>query len=285
MEKMKENKEVRNLIPSDLVPFKVFRDVVAAKHSGGGRKDRLTRRIPAIRGYYRTYGNAREELSVLCTHRATPQQKADLEHCYKKRTKPLNDLLGDIEGRIPDILKNKCPYCDIEWPRTWDHYLPTAYYPEFSTHALNLLPSCHFCNELKGNRFLNNNGERQIVHLYFDRIPAHRYLQVQLERTPASIPLARYSIIRPPRFAKRAFRLINEHFSALDLLARYREAASAELAEKSETLRPLLHTDARIRNHLLEEANILYAEISPNYWRAVLYEAMAQDAVFVANCL
>lgn len=274
---------MRNLTPSSLDPMTVFREVVKAKQAGV-RKDRLTLRLRTIRRYYNEYDAAKRELELMKERRHTQEQKDDLTHCYTDRTKPLNELLIDIRSKIPRIISNKCQYCNIDSPKTFDHYLSKGRFPEFAIHALNLMPCCHACNQIKGEKFLDASSNRRIVNLYFDRLPTQRYLNAHIDYDSSNTPSATYSLLRPIGLRHKIFHLIQNHYEALDLLDRYRENSNSTFSETMKSMMAHSYTIGEVEQFLREEAAMLSTEISPNYWKSVLFDAMANDPRFLALC-
>jgi hypothetical protein len=275
---------MRNLTPSSHSPIAVYRQVVRAKRAGS-RQDRLARRVKTIRAYYQEYEDCKYELESIKVHRYTLQQREDLLHCYTQRTRPLNELLADIRSKLPNIISNKCQYCNIDSPQTFDHYLSKGTFPEYAIHALNLLPCCYACNQIKGEKFLDLSGNRRVVNLYFDRLPRQRYLRVQIDFDISNTPSATYSLARPAGLRHRTFQLIQNHYDALDLLVRYRESSNATFSETINSIRAHGYAVGYIEQFLREEADAMSSEISPNYWKSVLFEAMANDPRFVALCV
>jgi 5-methylcytosine-specific restriction endonuclease McrA len=277
---------MRNLTPSSLDPFEVFRDVIKAKAKRSApRHQRLTKRLGIFRQYFREYNDSKHHLETIRTRRHKPNQSEDLAHCYSVRTPPLNELLADIRRNIPPIRSDKCPYCNIEFPKTFDHYLSLGRFPEYSVHALNLLPCCNSCNQIKQEQLLTPAGRRKFLNFYFDHIPETRYLVVEIEQDPTGAFSAEYKLVRPRWFRRNTFQSISDHFESLDLLERYRESSNATFSEVQNSM--LAHHSSRlvVRRLLREDAAMWSNEISPNYWKAVLLEAMASDVAFVDSCV
>jgi len=277
---------MRNLTPSSLDPFKVFRDVIKEKAKRSApRHERLTKRLGTFRQYYREYSDAKLHLETVKTRRHKTNQVEDLQHCYSVRTPPLNELLADIRRNIPPIRSDKCPYCNIEFPKTFDHYLSLKRFPEYSVHPLNLLPCCNSCNQIKQEQLLTLTGQRKFLNFYFDRIPEIRCLVVRIDQDPADAFSAEYKLVRPRWFRRDTFQSISDHFDTLHLLERYRESSNATFSEVQKSM--LAHHSSRfeIVRLLREDAAMLSNEISPNYWRAVLLEAMASHVAFIDSCV
>jgi len=274
---------MRRLTPSSLDPFTVFREVVNAKQPGP-RRDRLSQRFGVVRGYYKDFDASKRRLEQITRHRYKAHQKEDLEYCYTIRTKPLDRLLSDIKSKLPAIIIDKCQYCNIDNPKTFDHYLSKKRFPEYAIHALNLFPCCHPCNQIKSEAFLDVLGNRRVLNFYFDAIPKRQFLNVRISYDAHGDPLASYNLARPPWLRRTIFKLVESHFEVLDLLNRYRESSHAVFSETVNTMQELSWDAHRVQELLRGQAATLTRDISPNYWRAVLYQAMADDLRFVALC-
>lgn len=81
-------------------------------------------------------------------------------------------MLLDPKNRI-------CPYCGMNQVSTLDHILPKAQYENLSITPTNLVPSCGFCNNIKGE--LIPTKYSQPVNLYFDDISSFRWLFVDFK--------------------------------------------------------------------------------------------------------
>lgn len=114
------------------------------------------------------YGLALSQLKVPALVAWTADTKAALLSCYNVGTISLSKLKDDIldalkdQGQINLLL---CPYCMLNEPSTWDHYLPKDKYPEYSVYHPNLLYVCFRCNQRKWN-YYDANG-LLYCHPYF----------------------------------------------------------------------------------------------------------------------
>jgi len=274
---------MRNLIPSQLDPWKVFKDIVLAKELN--RRSRLNAISDSIRNYYDNYNQNKNELSKINMNTFNKSEREDLEHCYNGKTQPLDRLLASITKAQPTEIRNKCQYCGIDSPNTFDHYLPISLFPEFAVYSLNLLPCCATCNGKKLNAFLLNN-ERQIVNLYFDSLPIVQYLYVNINYHYDE-PVAIYHLQQSSDISAQTFRLIETHYNRLDLLSRF-QANSPEVFSETRSIlieHRLNVPPERIREYLLTEAQRYEKNFSKNYWRAVLLSEMANNQRFKLSCL
>ncbi|MGX7109555.1 HNH endonuclease [Facklamia miroungae] len=55
----------------------------------------------------------------------------------------------------------RCPYCEKKDADEIDHFFPKKKYPIYSITPNNLIPSCHRCNQYKGEKSL------QVIHPYY----------------------------------------------------------------------------------------------------------------------
>ncbi len=274
---------MRNLIPSQLDPWEVFKDIVLAKNLD--RRSRLNAISDSIRNCYENYNQNKDELSKIAMNTFNNSEREDLEHCYNRKTQPLDRLLASIKMAQPTEIRYKCQYCGIDSPNTFDHYLPISLFPEFAVYSLNLLPCCATCNGKKLNAFLLNN-ERQIVNLYFDSLPISQYLYININYHYDE-PVAIYHLQQSSDIPDQTFRLIKAHYNRLDLLSRF-QANSPEVFSETRSLiieQRLNVPPERIRESLLIEAQRYEKRFSKNYWRAVLLSEMANDQRFLLSCL
>lgn len=273
-----------NLTPTTIAPYSLFGEIVEAKKSP--RKQRLRALAEKIREQYDNYNDNRTELSVMVAYGYTGTDQDDLEHCYTGVTEPLSKLLADIVDRQRLRIRLKCQYCSINNHDTFDHYLPISLFPEFSVHALNLLPCCSVCNRKKGNTFISARHEREIINFYFDTLPDERFLEAIISYTGV-IPVATYSLRFSASIPSNIRRRLQMHYQRLDLLERYKRNSSEVFSETRSTIRTHLRTNSlsEVRAYLLAEAGRLSTRISINYWKTVLYGAMSNNTTFMNSCL
>lgn len=96
---------------------------------------------------YEAYARAAPRLETLPSLRFNPGEAAALVHCYDSSTEPLTSPKAAIRDRQdPDSR----PFCGINEPATFEHYLPRSEFPEYAVLSCNLIPACWTCNTLKG---------------------------------------------------------------------------------------------------------------------------------------
>ncbi len=216
--------------------------------------------------------NFRED-PVLMAH------KDDLLSCYTGRTKKVKEIFELIEDTQPTRFLKRCPYCGVTLPKTYDHYLPGAHFPELSVHALNLIPCCGSCNSTKNN-FWKNNTHRTFLYFYKDIIPNVQYINVNLLTGDGSIG-AQFSIQRPINIQSAVWEVLFSHYEKLGLIITYNELASDEISEVfNACVAHIRCGGGNVRlfvEELLAPEETLYGI---NHWRVVLMKSLAVNADF-----
>jgi 5-methylcytosine-specific restriction endonuclease McrA len=277
---------MRNLIAPPADPAPLFAAIVQAKQLA--QRARLTGLAPLVQGLYLAYHNSRNNLESLIPTVLTEEQSDDLKTCYTGETQPLNALKAYIRNHHRDTQPTAaalCQYCGLSYePSTMDHYLPKETFAEFSTLSHNLVPSCGRCNHLKGTAWLDANHSRRIVNFYFDTLPQEQFLFAHVQMAPA--PVANFSLSNVPAAFGGIEAIIRNHFTKLDLLNRFREAAPAEFGELMIELGPLVQQQGiGVAQALLQAKAQQKAQAhSMNYWKVALYQAAAASEPFLNGC-
>ena len=189
-----------------------------------------------------------------------------LVHCYQVETVALNRMKANIRAAQTVQWRSACPYCGINTPSTFDHYLCKEMFPEFATLSWNLVPSCGECNSLKGARWLEN-GQRQFVHAYFDAVPdLVRWLNCEVTILGGD-PLADFRLEWPSAMPTALRFVVENHYSRLDLRTRFRQKAAQSLAEA------MAHRGRWLPEEYAAEYALEAAKLGEmygvNYWRAL----------------
>lgn len=204
---------------------------------------------------------------------------ASLRSCYSVSTLGVRRLKKSIATAQASRVLKYCPMCGTTLPRTHDHYLPAARFPEFSVHALNLVPCCSHCNSIKDDDWLDSNGKRQYLHLFSDEIPEDAFLVVVLTELPSMDGVgATFRLQRPAEFPPPAWELIEAHFRRLRLLERYSEQVNDEIAEILSDCAIYLEEGgisaaSFLRKRAAERASVY----GRSHWRVVLMQGLADS--------
>jgi hypothetical protein len=270
-----------NLPPVD--PFDRFSVISRSKQRPRrGRLHWLRRRI---HNDFASFAAHAADVTRLVPSAYTDREKADLLHCYEPPVLRLSELVAAIRDAQPTEVRFKCPYCWVNSPDPFDHYLPKETFPAFAVHAFNILPICTKCNEIKGHRYLID-GRKKFIDLYRDGLPEGRYLCVTLNVIDG-VPRSRFHLHRPAAFTDEQYRLLTSHFNGLGLLQRFSERSVEIFTESRRTVRTHLLTQTRdeIKKHFRDEAVSLFNQMHPNYWVALVHEAISASDPLIDFCL
>lgn len=210
-----------------------------------------------------------------------------LESCYDSATQTFSALRGKILTEQPEVIKTLCPYCLLSWPDTIDHYIGKAQFPEFSILCRNLIPCCGYCNNVKLEEW-RQNGQRRFIHFYNDTFLHHRFLKARL-LYPAGmkVPRISYYLDKPTAMANADFQIVQWHFEDLDLISKYNQRAIPTFSSEYASYRNMnvgqRTSPGKIRRMLLNKYRTDAAHFCDNYYIAIIYETLANDATFIGS--
>jgi hypothetical protein len=121
------------------------------------------------------YSEYREAAPHLAHMASVVEGEPECHHmrgCYAHPSmSDVKDRILACQAEVDAYIATYCQLCGGMYPADeWDHYLPQAQFPEFSSCAYNLIYSCHRCNGIKKGRLSDGDGFRTTVHLYYDSI-------------------------------------------------------------------------------------------------------------------
>ncbi len=240
-------------------------------------RDILTNNHAVIAGRYQALDNCVGvgEIENIGT---SPLQtiSAQLRHCYGSQTKRLLALKDEIKTSQAREALKFCPYCGTTTNTTHDHYLPANDFPEFAVHALNLVPCCSLCNTIKGDRWIDQNGQRLFINFYLDDIPDGTYLHADLVTRPRFDTVGARFRIEQGELELEEWELIRHHYDRLGLIERYNENANDEIAGMLRDA--ATHIEAGgpdARRFLARQGERSRDVFGQNNWRAVLLATIA----------
>jgi hypothetical protein len=195
-----------------------------------------------------------------------------------KAGRPANEIYAQIVTASPDRL---CVYCNLQAAETLDHFLPKSEIPVLSVEPLNLVPACMRCNH-RLNAHSADSAEAQLFHPYFvDDLGRWLFAEVIPSMTGQPSIVKFVSSPSPglePVTAKR----IESQFELLRLANHYRVVCSATTVIAAAASAKFAYKFGRkqaVQDHLMEMAHQYFAKNS-NHWKAVVYEALANDEWF-----
>ncbi|MGP4072855.1 HNH endonuclease [Piscibacillus sp. B03] len=225
---------------------------------------------------YDNYWQSKSNLETLISTSFSDKEREALLHCYDNQTQKLEELKLKIRQTQPIEFSSTCQYCGINYPNTFDHYIPKEIFPELSVLHYNLIPCCSECNSNKGSKWISNNDERRFLQLYFDKLPTDRqYLFTEI-KFDDGIPNAKFYIRNEYGVKEDLFNIIESHFKELNLRSRYALKSNEVISEiKGRTLTYIMKDiDAPIENIIESEIFALRNQYGMNYWKASLYEGL-----------
>lgn len=123
-----------------------------------------------LKSAYRNYDTHTQPCKL---HEITPMPMSEyhrggLKELYGRQRPFLKDLWDEVAYDNGEYIM--CPLCGQKIVADLDHYIPRSLMPEYSVHLLNLIPTCHECNDDKGDLWLDEAGKRIIFNAYFDKL-------------------------------------------------------------------------------------------------------------------
>lgn len=228
---------------------------------------------------YNNYENAiaANNLHTLTANHNCGTIGTELRACYNISTYTLRQLKKDIKAAQPKRQLKYCPMCGTALPTTFDHYLPTSRFPEYSVFAQNLVPCCAHCNSTKDDDWLNAQGNRQYLHAFSDDIPDVDFLTVTLHQVAGFSGVgATFALVKPHGISNTNWALLKSHFDKLDLIERYNQLGNDEVAEIISVCKIHLDEGGVSAKSFLKARAIDERKIhGRNHWRAVLMGQMA----------
>lgn len=149
-----------------------------------------------------------------------------LQSCYDGVTAPLGKLKDDVLGALKahsDINLQRCPYCMLNEPKTWDHYLPKGRFPEFSAYHENLVYVCFGCNHRKHDDY-RDDGELIFCHPYFTLVEGTPVLHCAVRIVDDRLSIDYYCAGNGEY--ETVGHIAQEHLSRLGLNPRFKSEAS-----------------------------------------------------------
>lgn len=203
--------------------------------------------------------------------------------CYNVGTIPLSGLkdaiLASLEALAPINLQ-RCPYCMLNDPRTWDHYLPKDSYPEYSVYHPNLLYVCFGCNQRKGGHC--DAAALLFCHPYFTVPEREPLLHCSVTVNAGALSIDYYGAA--VGIHQSAAHIAQHHLEHLQLPSRFKAEASSLVSNLIGELRHHFPTGigadalAEVLRRRFAEAQAL---LGGNAWDARLWHGLAHCAEFV----
>lgn len=211
---------------------------------------------------------------------------ANLLKCYTSGGYKIAAIKKEIKDLQDKFSNEKCMYCQIKDPDSFDHYLPKDRYPEFCALALNLIPCCVTCNKKK-DVYWKEGGETGIINFYLDSLPSKQVLfaNISFSKHSDKTPSISFQLINKNKVDPKSFKLFERHYERLKLTDRYKEKSDSELSELRRTLNSYGSklTDDGAMKSTLEYSLQLKKDYGINFWKGILFEELSKQKQFFKN--
>ena len=179
----------------------------------------------------------------------------------------------------------RCTYCRYQVADGLDHVIPKALMSALSIEPWNLVPACSLCNRRLLDQWPTDPAQRMLHPYFMPRIGRWLYATVD-NGSPGTDEevVVRFRAQPDSQLGEELCSRVRFQFRTLGLDATFGTLALDELRPVQTTLRQQFEHKDDARAHLSEQADIHQAS-DVNSLRGVLYEALAQDDIFIGNHL
>jgi hypothetical protein len=275
---------MKNLNTLNTIPIDEF-DLIKARKNITTR-NRLNQVRPNIVLNYNNYIDNFFTIQNIGNSTYIGDEENDLRGCYTIKTKARDNLLSRIIDKQTTHFKHICPHCLLLPRTTFDHYIPEANYPEYSVLSKNLIPCCTTCNGKK-LEFWRVNGNRAIIHYYYDLIPDIQFLFGNLEFDFNNIPIITFSINHTVGIDANLFNIIQTHFTRLELTERYSKSIDLLISDIKDDVDSNraefgdILTQNSISNIIINKSNRNKIHYGINYWKSIAMDLLANSDKFI----
>lgn len=208
-------------------------------------------------------------------------QIADIIELYKPNLSKIVEFKKTLKIDEKIFADTTCQYCTINSGNTIDHILPQSCFPEFVVNHKNLLPICGQCNTTKNRFFINDNDEKIFLNLYTDILPNEQYLFVDLDFTN-NLVMVDFYLDNRNTIDINLYNLIDRHFTALDLLSKFKEQSVSIIIEFQNSIIPLLEIlqEDEIIRAIKQKINSNKSSLGSNHYKNILEQQLIEHADF-----
>lgn len=252
---------------------KILNDIIRSKNRPA--KTRLLNVYDNVLNDYLKYFKNRRSLEKITADTAIDDETSKCLNDAYKTGKVIDSVKAKIIEIMPPAIKEKCPYCMLSEPGTFDHYLGKGQFPEYSILSKNLVPCCSKCNSKKGDKFLSVNGNRTFISFYFDELPKSSFLVVELDIDRDVLYIK--NMYTSSNTGNNVDEIIETHFDELELFERYKNPMSNKLS----LLVTRIQGSKQCREDIIEiirnEITALEKIYGASYWECSLYRGVISN--------
>ncbi|MPV71429.1 HNH endonuclease [Burkholderia sp. BE17] len=207
---------------------------------------------------------------------STKEMEDLYDNVFARKSSPVRKDYYDKLMMVPE--NGVCPLCGQRDVSTLDHYLPKAEYPSLAVTPINLVPACQECNHTKLQHFPKSD-DQQLIHPYFDVLPAGIWLVADLEHSRP--PALKYRISIVDDCDKTITKRLTLHFEKFELAKLYASQAATILSGIAGKLAKAWARggETEVKFVLTEDADS-WSEHHKNCWQAALYRTLADSEWF-----
>lgn len=257
-------------------------DLVISTTTPGPTKVQLQALRNRVLAAYSKYEPAAAGTAACPPEGLVPAEREAMEGSYealrrRKALKPIREHLLRAVGS-----DGYCPMCGIDQATTLDHYAPKATYSEFAVLALNLVPACAVCNQLKQNPVTAGVEVVGFVHHYLHPLPVEPMLHATIHTDGTSISVS-YGLHAPVSDqGPFDFNDLLHQADVTNLLDRIERAANTELISAAISCRVASAAGGatQVRSLCTDLERVFKSRWGPNNWKAALYRALATSDEF-----
>jgi hypothetical protein len=156
-------------------------------------------------------------------------------------------------------------------------------FPEYSVCPQNLIRVCHDCNGKKLTAWRDENGERFILHAYYDWIERdEQIVHARFEVGGQNVRVI-YDLRMEPREGR--FRRMRRHVIKLGLMERYGSYAEEIVVPAMLAAVDAGDRAAQVRKLFRRMSDRIRANYGANHWHAIAYQAAADSDDFIQHAL
>lgn len=263
-----------NWTPPRIDNEKLLKEII--KNKGKAKKIVLEGISSYVYGDYKLYATNKYALECLVPDSKVSGYKEELISCYEWG-KSSSQAKKKVVKKLPEQLKEYCPYCLINEPDTLDHYLDKSKYPEYAMYTYNLIPCCSVCNKKKGTNFLKD-GNRMFINYYYDELPKDEFLHIDVDIKSLNgkdLPYIKSVKLLLSKRVSSNIVIIN-HFTELNLIERYKKKASTKLTNIYLSCKDRKVSKKTLRNNFMGELTAL-EQYGVAYWETALYNGLLRN--------
>ncbi len=272
--------------PIHLSHSQYLSDIIKSKKEGDIKTDLIKKKAEILIRYieYVKQFDLKDLLPIKDS--AFKEGDVSLISCYLSGGKNIAEIKKAIKDLQDNFGNEKCMYCQIKDPDSFDHYLPKDLYPEFSSLAINLIPCCGICNKKK-DKYWKELGEVGILNFYLNTIPTVQFLyaDIAFANTNYQTPIVKFRLDNRYSIDNETFKIIEKHYKRLHLAERYKDKVNSVISELMRVLNSYGKnlTIAKKIKATTEYAGQLKIDYGINYWKAILLDELSKKDFFYSH--